>query len=494
MAGILGDLPPGLRGYVAGQQMNQQDESQGMQKLQGILAMQAQVEQQQQNRMLHPLQLEQLQTSIAQARSEQAAVDQFRAARGGAGGGTPASLGVGGMSTPGGGQANAITGQTIAPGAGILGGQGNRMPADVSLGLTIPRLAPWAKEEAKNFAPTDRMREAVALGLQPGTPAYNAHIGDVATQSGIWRTDANGNRNLAPGYAPGRGEVQAAEEGVKMNDFTIGGRPYKMTNADYQALTGPDPMKSMQVAERYQIPWSRNAGQAAPGAAPQPAAVPGPAIPTAVAPSAPLGAPIPSARVLGGATAAEKAGSERGAHNDADLVNTYRQKIPTLNSTLKRLDRVEALASNDNTYAAAGAELKTQLGSLAQSMGLEVNKSKTANSEEYLAHIAELLKDRLASKDYGSGTGISNLDLIAAKGPLPDLARTAQGRQQIIGAVRADAQRSLRDATAAREFFDQNSSLRGFRYPSEIQGQIETTRPGAPNAAPRGKVIKWSDL
>lgn len=193
---------------------------------------------------------------------------------------------------------------------------------------------------------------------------------------------------------------------------------------------------------------------------------------------------------------AEGAAQEGKFKDDATRVTALEQKLPSLFSTSRRIDKLEALTKDDKTYAAAGAELKTQLGSISQAFGLKVNQAKTANSEEYLAHIAELMKDRLASKDYGAGTGVSNLDLLAASKPLPELARTTQGRQQIITALRADTQRAIQDSQAASDYFAQNNSLRGFRYPSEsAEVKAPTT---AKTVVKRGKyngknVVQYSD-
>lgn len=190
--------------------------------------------------------------------------------------------------------------------------------------------------------------------------------------------------------------------------------------------------------------------------------------------SAPSASGAPSGGPMGmGPTPAVRAGAEAIGKSDAERVSALEQKIPSMLSVSRRLDRMAALTADDKTYAAAGSELKTTLGSIAQAFGLKVNPAKTANSEEYLAHVAELLKDRLASKDYGSGTGISNLDLIAARGPLPELAKTAQGRMQLIGALKADTERNLKDAQAARDYFDSRGGLRGFRFPSEIAADAQ---------------------
>jgi hypothetical protein len=183
-----------------------------------------------------------------------------------------------------------------------------------------------------------------------------------------------------------------------------------------------------------------------------------------------IASPAPAGGV--GMTPAQRTSAETMGKNDAERVSALEQKLPSQMSTLRRLDRMEALTKDDQTFAAKGAELKKELGSLAQAFGLKIDPSKTANTETYLAQVGELLKDRLGSKDYGSGSGVSNLDLISASGPLPELAKTAQGRLQIIQAIRADTQRNISDAQSARDYFDSNrGSLRGFKYPSEIEAE-----------------------
>lgn len=212
--------------------------------------------------------------------------------------------------------------------------------------------------------------------------------------------------------------------------------------------------------------------------------------------SQPAGVPSGMSTDTANRAKAEGAALEGKFKDDATRVTALEQKLPSLFSTARRIDKLEALTKDDKTYAAAGAELKTQLGSISQAFGLKVNQAKTANSEEYLAHIAELMKDRLASKDYGSGTGVSNLDLLSASKPLPELAKTAQGRQQIITALRADTQRAIQDSQAASDYFAQNNSLRGFRYPSE-SAEVKAPTP-AKTVVKRGKyngknVVQYSD-
>lgn len=67
MQGILGQLPPGLAGWVAGDQVNQQKQAMKMQELQGILGMENMRMQQAQAAQLQPLQLQLLQAQVAKA-------------------------------------------------------------------------------------------------------------------------------------------------------------------------------------------------------------------------------------------------------------------------------------------------------------------------------------------------------------------------------------------------------------------------------------------
>jgi hypothetical protein len=144
-------------------------------------------------------------------------------------------------------------------------------------------------------------------------------------------------------------------------------------------------------------------------------------------------------------------------------------KIRSLNSTLVHLDRLEALAKDDKTFQGSLAELQKTVGSAFNSLGIPAFTDRVANSEQYMASVAELLKERLASKDYGSGTGVSNLDLIAAGAPLPELTKTAAGRKLIIDALREDSIMARKDMEAARKWYETNNDMAGFRWPSEIR-------------------------
>lgn len=146
----------------------------------------------------------------------------------------------------------------------------------------------------------------------------------------------------------------------------------------------------------------------------------------------------------------------------------FRDKIPALNATVRSLDRLQQLADSGQTFSNAGADFKMQLSNIAQALRIKINVDELASSELARQQLAELLKARLGSKDYGSGNAVSNLDLIAAREPLPDLIKSPEGQKKIIRALAQDARESLEDIKAFRSRFESNrGDMTGFRFPSE---------------------------
>jgi hypothetical protein len=110
----------------------------------------------------------------------------------------------------------------------------DRRAAAMSL---VPQLAPLGKMIQDANKPTDKMREAVALGLQPGTPAFNAYVGTQYNQGGAWQVRPDGGIGLAPGYAQGVGDVAGAEQGARAQYDLVevpvpGGGTQQMTRAE----------------------------------------------------------------------------------------------------------------------------------------------------------------------------------------------------------------------------------------------------------------------
>jgi len=153
------------------------------------------------------------------------------------------------------------------------------------------------------------------------------------------------------------------------------------------------------------------------------------------------------------------------AKKDSVLNQTYEVNGSKTQQTLNRIAGLKSL--NDSTFSGMGAELRTTLGQIADAFGVKVDQ-RVVNSELYLASIAELIKERLGSRDYGAGTAISNLDLLAAKKPLPVLSISQAGRLKIMEAMEADLLTMRRDQQAATKYYAEKGNFRGFEYPSVL--------------------------
>lgn len=481
MAGVLG--VPGLDGYRAALFDNQQRDLSNIQAMRGVLGIQGQLQEQQ----MLPLKLEQLKMQLERQKQNLGIIGGIMGGMGGMGGAPTAEQALAQGAAQGDVGPTVTNAQRMQP----QGSQSNGLdlPPQIQMAMLSgdPGLEKWAAAMAQQYKPTDKIREAIALGMKPGTQQFNAYVGTAYNQGGAWQVDpATGGVKLAPGYAEGQGAVKGAEAAAT----AAYGAPIQTTlNVNGKVMpVSLTPLEYKKYTETGDIP-ARFGGS--PVASPSGNATISPSVTLgeinrisdpndrAAALDAyqngrfeprrgVTGGGIPTRAVIGmGQDSATTAASTEMAGIHAKRVGALEEKIPTLNGTLRRLDRVEALTKDDKTYAAAGAELKTQLGSIAQGFGLKINADKTASTEQYIADLAELLKDRLASKDYGSGTGISNLDLATAGRPLPEVVKTAQGRMLIIDAIRKDTKRALEDATAARQYFAQNKTLDGFTYPSE---------------------------
>lgn len=130
---------------------------------------------------------------------------------------------------------------------------------------TDPTGGSLVKHLSERSKPTDKMRELQSRGVQPGSPQWNAELGTNFAQSGAWQVGPNGQVQLAPGYAQGSGAIEGAQQAAKapynVQEFNIGGRPYRMPVSDYLAITGPrkteqDAFNAVQTAARYGIPLS----------------------------------------------------------------------------------------------------------------------------------------------------------------------------------------------------------------------------------------------
>jgi hypothetical protein len=180
----------------------------------------------------------------------------------------------------------------------------------------------------------------------------------------------------------------------------------------------------------------------------------------------------------------KQAGAAAGVTGQTEA--TIAAKLPTeiqqILQTSTVLNRLKSLSKE--AYSGAGSEAKTTLGRLYETFGFEP-PDKAVQSEVYLAQFAELLKERLQSKAYGVGTGVSNLDLLAAKQPLPKLANTEKGREEIINAIEFDLKTAANDKSAQLAHWKKNKNFNDFEFPSMASGMDKLNNK---------KVVNWGDL
>jgi hypothetical protein len=439
MQGMLSNLPPGMAGFVLADQQRGQKTAQNIQSL-GMLS---QLQNADLERQLLPLKMKQLQAQVAEAETMGGILRRYMEARGGQAG------------VPAGGTQVGMT-----PGTpGQPAGNAFALPPDVELALLHPRLAGLGKVQAEAYKPTDKVREAVALGMVPGSPQFNAFIGTQFNQGGAWQTSPQGGVNLAPGYAQGMGEVKRAEEGAKAG-FDLVTVPPTSPNAPptfrsrAQVLQGagaapvPPPVTTTAPtdAEALRIVQeaSRNGGHAT-------VTVPGANAPTA---------PIPSSAVIGnaaGISPAQEADVKATAAFKLKTAEDYSKLYGELNNSSMRLppkiakfERVGQLLGEleGGKLSPAGFELAR----LGNSLGLKLDPN-LSNKEA-----AAALSNEIALELRGTGEGggmpgaLSDADREFLKSMTPQMASTAEGRKQIIQSRTSVWRREIDVAGMARKY------------------------------------------
>lgn len=166
------------------------------------------------------------------------------------------------------------------------------------------------------------------------------------------------------------------------------------------------------------------------------------------------------------------AGEVEMAKSDAQFVADLRKKRSDASLILPVLSRMEKATKDGRTYSGTFAEFKTGFGKMLNSIGLPgVNVDKIASSEQYAADQAEVIRTKI--KALGSGTGVSNVDLLFTQRSVPELVKTPEGRMMIIRAMKADLQNIVDDAIDADKYFRANKgSLGGWEAPSTKKGAV----------------------
>lgn len=165
---------------------------------------------------------------------------------------------------------------------------------------------------------------------------------------------------------------------------------------------------------------------------------------------------------------AESAGRVEMAKKDADMVNTLRQNAVAAGHTENVLNRMERAVKNDTTANGTGAETIGALQNIAVTLGDKDLANRASANEQYIGDVANLVREKI--KALGSGTAISNVDLLFTKQSMPDLIKTKQGKLLIIDAMKKDLAYIKDEAKSADTHFRANNgSLGGWSFKPQNQ-------------------------
>lgn len=451
MAGLLG--VPGLDGYRAALQDNQSRDINTVGLMQGILGLQNGLLEQQ----MTPLKMEQLRIQLERQKANQQMIQRIM------GGGQA----QGAMPSPtdalAQGAAQGDIGPTVTNAArmeqpqGQMQGGGLELPPMIQAALLSgdPGLERWANAQAQQYKPTDKIREAIALGMRPGTPQFKAYVGTVYNQGGAWQANPQGGVNLAPGYADAMGQVKGAETAAtsaaqapyQIQEFEIGGRKYRMSVADYKAITEPpkndaEGLRALQISERLGLPYDsgwigKNANKPAE--------------------SGRVGAP--SLRSLfGGSTESEKAYDAERAKDFAKEAQKFNEAYQAGNQQRDNLDLLDGLLRNPRVSSGTLAELNSDLKGIASSFGMNI-AGKT--EEDVIRAITREMA--LKMKNQG-GTNLmpgamSDFEQKMLGSMVPSLSHSAPGRMLLSQVMRAKLDRDMKIAEMAASYENDRGRL-----------------------------------
>jgi hypothetical protein len=457
MAGLLG--VPGLDGYRAAMQDNQSRDMNTVGLMQGVLGLQSGLLDQQ----MQPLKIEQLKMQLERQRANQQMIQRIM------GGGQAQGVMPSATDALTQGAAQGDVGPTVSNAArmeqpqmsqGQPQGNGLELPPMIQAALLSgdPGLEKWAQAQAQQFKPTDKIREAISLGMQPGTPQFKAYVGTVYNQGGAWQANAQGGVGLVPGYAEGQGAVKGAEAAAsapyQIQEFEIGGRKYRMSVADYKAITEPpkndaEAMRALQMSERMGIPydsgWIRKNGQQT--QAPEMQA------------QQPTRAGFPSLNSLfGSSTESEKAYDSERSKDLAKEAQKFNEAYQAGNQQRDNLDLLDGLLRNPKVSSGALAEMNSDMKGVAASFGINI----AGKTEEDV--IRAITREMALKMKNSGGTNLmpgamSDFEQKMLGSMVPSLSQSAPGRMLLSQVMRAKLNRDMKIAEMAADYEATNGRL-----------------------------------
>jgi hypothetical protein len=162
--------------------------------------------------------------------------------------------------------------------------------------------------------------------------------------------------------------------------------------------------------------------------------------------------------------APERAFNVEAAKLDAKQLDEWRESATKAHGGLSRIQEMKRL-SGDALYSGWGAEGRLGVANFFATMGLPVDQTKIANSQEYNKHAKELTLAML--KEGVGATNISNADLAFVNETVPQLATNPQARVNLLNYMERRLGESVDRYQSADEYARANNGLRGFRHGSD---------------------------
>ncbi|UOF77837.1 hypothetical protein [Bacteriophage sp.] len=194
----------------------------------------------------------------------------------------------------------------------------------------------------------------------------------------------------------------------------------------------------------------------------------------------------------------ENAGIKAWATKAMDVVDELHQQA---RGSVKLLGTLNQLEKNDKdgTFMGPAANAATFLGSLAQSMGLPVDREKLANSQTFDAASISAWQDMI--KAAGGNRGVVKEEAARIAQMVPQLSQTPEGRKQITAFLRQAAEQSVQDAKdSATQYSDaiMSGDLRKFTFGLGAsmlpRTQALPAAPGASSGNGKDRKIKFEDM
>lgn len=245
-----------MGGWLGADEQRRQQEAHQLQKLGGLLALQNAMEQQQ----MTPLKMKQLEIAVANAEMNNKIRQQLMGG-GAPSGPAPMAFGAGGMSLPGGGQANVNTGQVVPPQApGVSGGPG--MAQAMQMILTgDPGLTAYGKAIIEQNKPIAAREGAPIVNPATGQIMFYAPKLEAGMSPQFSGGQVTGVQNI-PGYVDAMTARTSAQEEAKAGFDLVqvpDGKGGTVMMPRSQAITRLGAPRPGQTPTGWQIPPAEQA-------------------------------------------------------------------------------------------------------------------------------------------------------------------------------------------------------------------------------------------